>query len=40
VTGEQAAEPPPNVDVSERRITWLETLLSPFSHCASLLLLP
>ena len=39
-TDEPAGEPPRNVDVSERRIARLEALLSPFSYCASLLLLP
>lgn len=36
----RVAEPPRNVDVSERRIGRIQALLSPFSHCASLLLLP
>jgi len=40
LTDKRAAERPRNIDVSERRIAGLEALLSPFSHCASLLLLP
>jgi hypothetical protein len=34
------ATAPRSVAVSERRLAKLEALLVPFSHCASLLLLP
>jgi hypothetical protein len=40
VTDEQAAEPPRKVDVSVKGIARIEVLLRPFSHCATLLLLP
>jgi hypothetical protein len=40
VTDERAAEPRRKAHVSESRITGIEALLRPFSHCASLLLLP